>query len=186
MKVLREDFVLNKYGLSVRFVNESDAEFIVKLRTDDKLSRYIHSTSDNIDKQVHWIKSYKEREKKGIDYYFVFLKDGERLGLNRMYNIHDRIFTTGSWVFSQEAPFESSILASIIVREIAFETLDLLYEDAFDGCHVENKKVLKFNKMIGLKDGEHFIDEKGEYVSQSLTKEDFLKNKHKILKLLGY
>lgn len=183
---LSSDFNLDKYGLHVRLVNEDDAEFIVSLRTDPKLSRFIHDTENDVSKQKEWIKSYKEREIKGLEYYFVFLKDGIRVGLNRIYNIHDGIFTTGSWLFDRNASFECSVLASIIGREIAFDELNFFFEDAFDGCHVDNKKVIKFNHMIGLKDGRHFQDEKGEYVAQSLTSDDFHHNKHRILKLLGY
>lgn len=183
---LGSNYILEKYGLTMRFVNESDAQFILDLRTDEKLSRYLHSTSPNIEMQKNWIKEYKKRECIGVDYYFIFLKDNVKQGVNRIYNIHDDVFTTGSWIFAPYASFESSILASIMTREIAFDTLGLVFEDAFDGCHVDNKQVLKFNKLMGLQNGSHFIDEKGEYIKQSLTKEDFIKNKTKLLKLLGY
>ena len=38
MKILNTDFTLDKYGLSVRLVKEEDAEFIVKLRTNENLN----------------------------------------------------------------------------------------------------------------------------------------------------
>lgn len=186
MKKLPIDFSLEKYGLYCRFVNESDAEFIVRLRNDDKLSRYIHSSCQDVESQKEWIREYKEREKVGTEYYMIFFKDGKRVGLNRIYKIHEGVFTTGSWLFEKDAPFECSVLASIIGREIAFDQLGLDFENAYDGVHVDNKKVIKFNHMMGLKDGRHFQDEKGEYIAQSLTKDDFHANKDRILKLLGY
>ena len=111
--ILPEDFTMEKYGLYARFVNESDAEFIIKLRTDPKLGKLIHDTSSSYEQQLEWIRNYKVRERKGEDYYFIFYKDDEPVGLNRMYCIHDTTFTTGSWVFSPEAPFDCCIAAGI-------------------------------------------------------------------------
>lgn len=185
MKILPVDYTIEKYGLFARFVEENDAEFIVELRTNPVLGKYIHSTDNDIEKQKQWIKEYKIRERAGEDYYFIFLKDGEPVGLNRMYHIHDKTFTTGSWVFKPRIPFECCVIASIIVRELAFEYLELDYEHAFDGVHVENKKVIKFNHMMGLKDLSLHEDVKGTYIEQSLTKEDFEKNKPRMLKLIG-
>lgn len=119
---LPRDFSLIRYGLFVRFVNESDADFIVRLRTDEKLGKYIHSTDTNIDMQKAWIRAYKERESLGNDYYFIFEEPkGVRLGVCRIYDIIEGSFTIGSWVFARTAPIGASVLADIITREIAFE-----------------------------------------------------------------
>lgn len=185
MNKLPSDFEIKKYGLYARFVKEEDAPFILKLRTDEELSKYINPTDNDLGKQKSWINTYKQREAKGLDYYFIFFKDNIPVGLNRIYNINNRKFTTGSWIFCKDAPFESSIASSIIVREIAFEFLNLDFEDGFDGCHVNNRKVLKFNYMIGLKETGRIFHEKGEYITMSLTKLDFEENKSKIIKLLG-
>ena len=69
---LDSDFTYEKYGLQLRFVNEDDAEFIIKLRTDPKLGKFIHSTSSDIEEQKKWIRAYKKREQAGTDYYFIF------------------------------------------------------------------------------------------------------------------
>ena len=65
---LPSDFETDRYGLHVRLVREEDAEFIVKLRTDPKLGRYIHATDNNVEKQRKWIRDYKKRENDGIQY----------------------------------------------------------------------------------------------------------------------
>lgn len=184
--ILSSDFTLQKYGLFCRFVEEKDAEFILKLRTDPILSRYLHATENDVEKQILWIKDYKIREKRGEEYYFIFYLDNCPIGLNRIYNIHDKTFTTGSWLFSSDAPFECSIAASIIVREVAFEMLGLEYEDAYDGCHIDNKKVMKFNHMMGLKDTGSYESKDGKFITQSLTIEDFAMHKPRMLKLIGY
>jgi hypothetical protein len=87
MKKLPENFTLERYGLQVRLVNEGDAEFIVALRTDPRLSRYIHETSPSIEAQKEWIGNYKKREAQGLDYYFMFSVNGLRQGVARIYDI---------------------------------------------------------------------------------------------------
>ena len=131
MEKLPENFTLERYGLQVRFVNEEDAEFIVSLRTDPRLSRYIHETSSDIEQQKQWIRNYKLREAKGLDYYFLF-SIGNPQGLARIYNITEDTFTQGSWIFSPEAVLGASVLGNIISSEIGFEFLGkkIEYTDA--------------------------------------------------------
>lgn len=184
--ILPPNFTIDKYGLKARFVEECDAEFIVKLRTDPVLSRFLHATDSDIEKQREWIRGYKERERKGDDYYFIFFKDNRPVGLNRIYSIHESTFTTGSWLFTPEAPYECSIAASIMIRELAFEKMGFELEDGYDGVHVDNKQVYKFNKLIGLKETRRYKSENGEFICMQLKKEDFEKNKVKLLKYIGF
>ena len=174
-----------KYGLSYRLVKEEDAEYIFKLRSDAELSKYISSVHGGVSAQVEWIRNYKKREEEGTDYYFIFLKDEEPVGLYRLYNIHGDVFTTGSWVFDRKAPAECAIIAVIIINELAFEELGMKLNDGYDAAHVDNKSVVRFNRMLGMKEYGRVMLEKGEYIQFRLTKEDFEKNKIKILKYIG-
>lgn len=126
MNKLFENFELHKYGLDVRLVTADDAPFIVKLRTDPVLSRFLHPVSPSIELQKEWIRSYKQRQEVGKDYYFIFSNENRPLGLERIYDISGDSFTHGSLVFEQTAPLGMSILADIITREIAFNELGLL------------------------------------------------------------
>lgn len=183
---LENDFKLSKYGLDIRLVNENDAEFIVKLRTHPKLSRYIHKTNCDIEKQKSWILAYKEREKAGQEYYFIFHKEKIPLGVIRLYNIQNETYTTGSWVFDPEAPFEAAIFGVLVANTIGFEILDKKTSVSPDGVCESNKTVIRFHKMIGREfTGKIFDPEIGEfYYTTKLTKENFLKNKDKIERLL--
>lgn len=185
-KLLSKDYKGERYGLTYRFVDVSDAEFIYRLRSDEKLSKYIHDIKGGVENQVEWIKKYKLRESKGEEYYFIFYKDDRPIGLNRLYSFHDKTYTGGSWVMEPQTPFEYILAVPIIMREIAFEEMGFEFEDNYDACHVDNKKVIKFNLNFGCKIYKHFQDVKGEYVAMSLTKEDFEKNKPRLLKLIGY
>lgn len=112
-----------KYGLFFRLVEKEDAEFIVRLRTIERLARFLHPTSNDISRQITWIEKYKERENAGTDYYYIFESEKIKIGVSRLYDIHDNEFTAGSWIFSPTAPFGSSILGDITSREIGFSEL---------------------------------------------------------------
>ena len=183
--ILPNDYHGERYGLSFRFVDVCDADFIYMLRSDPELSRYIHGVHGGVEEQREWIRKYKEREAAGQEYYFIFYKDGEPVGLQRLYSFHDTTFTSGSWIMVKNLPVEAVLAAPIIVREIAFEDLGMTFEDNYDATHVDNKKVIKFNKMFGCKIYKHFMDVKGEYVAMSLTKEDFEANKPKLLQMIN-
>ena len=88
MKKIPSDFSIEKYGLYCRLVQEEDAPFILKLRTNKKLSRYVHSVDDSIENQIEWIRNYKKREEKGEDYYFIYFSKGKPIGVNRITSVH--------------------------------------------------------------------------------------------------
>ena len=183
-KLLPSDFTYEKFGIRFRFVNENDAAFIIKLRTNPKLTRFIHDTDSDIDKQKEWIRNYKIRESEGTEYYFVVNYQNTPVGLIRIYNIHEKVFTVGSIVMGAEAPLHCALAATILVKEIAFEVLDLDLEDTFDGVHVDNKQVVKLSLSWGKKEYRRFQDVKGEYIAFLLTKEDYLRVKPKKIRQL--
>ena len=183
MKTLNTDFTLDKYGLSVRLVKEEDAEFIVKLRTNENLNKYINSTSTDINQQIEWIRSYKKREKAGNDYYFIYHYHNEPVGVNRIYEINNNNFIHGSWIFTPNTKPYCSLAAAVIAREIAFDILELDIEIDTAGIHKDNTGVLQFAKFMGEEFTGSYYSEKGEFLTGILTKESFNKNKNKILKL---
>lgn len=184
MRLLPNDFHGEKYGLTYRLVNESDAAFIIKLRTASQVGDFLHKTSSSIDDQIKWVKSYKEREEKGTDYYFIFFKDGEPIGLERIYDIVGTKFNVGSWVMKQDTPIEYVLAVPLITNEIAFEYLNLELNDSPDGVHENNKKVLKFNKMLGYIVTGEYQSNNGRFFSIRLTKQDFEAKKKNLIRML--
>lgn len=182
--VLPSDFHGNKYGLTYRFVNENDSQFIVNLRTDPVKSRYIGNTDDSVENQKEWISKYKEREVKGTDYYFIFYYGSTPAGVTRIYNIENNHFIHGSWVFANNIPPFCSLAAAVIAREIAFETLGLDVEMDTSGIHEDNTGVLQVSKMMGVEFYGERITDKGKFLLGKLPKSVFNKNKNNILKLI--
>ncbi|MDE6548824.1 MAG: hypothetical protein K2L22_07490 [Muribaculaceae bacterium] len=179
MNKLPNDFQMNKYGIEVRLVDEKDTPFILSLRADKWLTRFIHQTDNDEQKQREWIRNYKEREKEGKEYYFIYSKNGIPFGLNRIYDIHDGSCTSGSWLCVPGTPVNHSISTALLNRDIMFGILGIK-EDNFD-VRKGNKKVQKFHLMTGsVQTGETELD-----ILYRATPDTHEKGKRKILKLLN-
>jgi hypothetical protein len=171
---------MQKYNLNVRFVVEDDAPFILKMRNNKMLSRYLSSTDDDISKQINWISEYKKREKLGIEYYFIYeLENGIKIGVNRIYNILDDSFELGSWLFEEygENVFHP-IYADIIAKEFGFDNLFL--KNCYFDVRNNNLKVMKYHKIFNpiiIKQ-----DEINTYFH--LKNNTFFNNKNKILNII--
>lgn len=159
MNILPEDFHLHRYGLDVRLVTENDASFIVKLRTNPELSKFLHPISSDIRSQQEWIRSYKKRQSEGKDYYFIFSRDTIPMGLERIYDIDGDSFTHGSLIFEQLSPLGMSVLADIITREIAFNELGLLknYFDVRKGNVNVRNYHMKYKPLYLREDEESYF-----------------------------
>ena len=173
------NFEINKYNLRLRLVELQDADFILNLRTNQKLNQYLSNTSLELSDQIKWIEQYKIRELKGIEYYFLAIdEDDIKLGTTRIYNIENNCFEIGSWLFSEIAPLGTSIKADLMAREFGFESLGLEY------CKFEvrkaNIKVLKYH----YKFNPEIIGEDDSNIYFKLSKNDFKIQCQKLDKLL--
>jgi len=168
---------IDKYGIKLRTVEVEDAEFILSLRLNDKLGRYISPTTNNIEQQQDWIKKYKEREEKGFEYYFITIDDnGNKYGLNRIYDFDNNSFESGSWLFSPDAPKGYSILSDLAGRDYGFEAI------GFEFCRFNVKKknttVINYNlafKPEIISEDEFSLYFKIDYISYKKHREHLLR-----------
>lgn len=139
------------YGknINIREVEISDAEFILELRCDNKLGRYINKTENNLQKQIEYLESYKKNDN---EYYFIIEnKDKDALGVYRLYDFIEKenSFCPGSWILKPGSPMNISVESVFNLYEIAFSGL------GFDRAHLdvrkENLKVHKFHRSYGCK-----------------------------------
>jgi RimJ/RimL family protein N-acetyltransferase len=137
-----------KFNVSRRFVEVDDASFILSLRTDERLSKFLSHTENDISKQVKWIEEYKKKEKERKEFYFVFEKviAHERFGVSRIYHIESESFEIGSWLFSKESPEGLSVLADLATRDYAFSNFNFTY-CRFE-VRKENKSVVNYHKRF--------------------------------------
>lgn len=179
MTRLPGDFSMERYGLKVRLVREEDAAFILELRTDARLGRFLHATDDDMEKQVAWIKDYKMREARGEEYYFIYFSGDAPIGVNRIYNIHPLYATGGSWICKPGLPAKQVFATSIICREIIFDLLNIP-ENRID-VRKGNKQVLWYHRITG---GEITHESELDYFL-TITRESFAQKKENLLKMLG-
>lgn len=168
---MNRDFTTQKYGLKIRLVNESDAEFIVSLRTNPLLKRYISNTDASVERQKNWIREYYQRESENLDFYFVFTDENDkRLGVCRIYNIHDSYFTTGSWIFSPDAGPTDAARGDLFIKDFGYDFFpgkSLRFE-----VHKKNKLCLGFQRLFKP----NLIDSDDIQCFYELPKEIYLSN----------
>lgn len=178
MKKIPFDFTYSKYGLTVRLVREEDAPFILELRTNKKLSKYLHETDNDLNKQIEWIREYKKREEDGKDYYFIYFSKENPIGVNRIYNITENNSTGGSWICRNDATLEESLGTYFLNSDIydMFEIICGPYTISKGNNHV-----LKFHLSMGAE----IIRENSEEYLVKINYEKYIKAKERYIKLLG-
>jgi hypothetical protein len=140
-------FPVSRYDLNFRLVNEDDAEFIVKLRTDKKLARYISYTDNSVLNQIDWIKAYKQREAEGKEYYVLFEDTHSGpLGVFRLYKIEGDHFTAGSWLVKPDAEEFAAVKSDLFLLIFGFDELKM--NRCFIDVRKDNKKLVRYHKMF--------------------------------------
>lgn len=174
-------FPVKKFGLVFRLVELEDAAFIVGLRANTQLAKYVSHTDSDIGKQQKWIEAYKTREKEGKEYYFLFENNqGKQLGVVRLYNFNENTYTSGSWLISPESNDESVAFRSdLFAAYFAFEILK------FEYCYIDvrknNKKVLRYHKMYFKQ-----VDEDDENVYLIMDRAAYEKKKSFLLSIFTF
>ena len=129
----------------IRLVEEEDASFIVGLRNNPKLNRYLSQTSASVDNQINWIRNYKIKEKNNEEFYFIVFENGLRKGLYRLYHINSASFTIGSWLFDSCENKNLPILTDLLMGDIGIYGLNkpvLLFD-----VRKDNRKVIRYHAL---------------------------------------
>ena len=133
---------------ALRPVKEDDSEFIVSLRNDSRLSRYISKSADSIEAQRQWIIEHLKRRELGAEYYFIACDlQGNPWGTVRIYNIENDECTCGSWVMIPGTPIEVTLESYLLPLAFAFEILSMrvLHIDV----RRENTRVWRWHELCG-------------------------------------
>jgi RimJ/RimL family protein N-acetyltransferase len=135
---------VEKFGIKLRPVTFEDAEFIVNLRCQPDISRYIGDTSPDINAQKKWLKEYFTKDN---DYYFcIELSSGKKAGTIGVYNIENNIAEWGRWVISPAFPIAPA--SAWLIYYISFEILNL--SEVYCRTVSENKQVVSFHDSCGI------------------------------------
>ena len=151
----------------LRLVEEEDSYFILKLRQNKELNKYISSTDITVEQQKEWIKKYKIREENKEEYYFIILNKemNQPCGTVRIYNIDkiNKVATWGSFILDFTRPDGASKEVIDISLNFAFKELKLKKIEL--DVRKENKKAIHVYEKNG------FIREKEDSINYYYKKE---------------
>lgn len=142
---LRKAKILLGQSMVFHDATESDAAFILSLRTDSVKSRHLSVTSADIESQKAWLRCYASAETQA--YFIIKNKSGESLGTVRLYDPQGESFCWGSWILAANAPTIAAIESALMVYAYAVSYL------GFRAAHFDvrkgNKSVWQFHERFG-------------------------------------
>ena len=138
---------LKSKTISMRLIEEEDAEFVLGLRVDPKYNKHLSSVDNNLYKQIKWIKDYKYEESAGIQYYFIIEADGRKCGTVRLYDFIGESFCWGSWILNKDKTRYAAVESALLVYRFGFEQLG--FKKSNFEVRKENTGVINFHKKFG-------------------------------------
>lgn len=164
-----EDYIYGEL-VKIRSVLESDYRFILDLRTNDKISKYLNYTEYDFDKQKEWIKNHRDRND---DYYFIIIDKSNDMpiGLASIYNIKNKEAEFGRWIFIGNNKLHN-LESVILLHNFAFYNLEL--DKLYYIIRTENIKSIGFWKRFGTLYETSYEENGFKLVKYILSKELYL------------
>ena len=136
--------------VTLRIIEEKDAEFILQLRNKEELKKYISETNISLEQQKEWIKKYKEREIKNKEFYFIIEnKNKIPCGTVRIYDIKENSCTWGSFILDKTRPegasYETILLSTNFIKYV------LGIKNIYLDVRKENLKAIHIYEKFGFK-----------------------------------
>lgn len=150
-------------GMNIKLdlVKVEDANFLLKLRTESNLNKYLSKVDDSLEKQEKWIQNYKMREYAKKEYYFKCMdKLNNNVGFARLYNIdyENKMLTFGSFIMGENKPQYAALETMILLMQIAFDFLKM--EKVVLDVRKKNLHAKRFYERFGFeKYNQNDIDE---------------------------
>ena len=167
------------WRLRLRMIEVDDAPFVVGLRHDRALGRYLSPVDTSIVAQRVWLESYKKREAARAELYYVIERlDGAPCGLVRLYSIEDKSFEWGSWILGENKPRKAALESAILSFSVGFERLKLDY--ALIEVMTLNERASAFYRRFGMV--ETGRGDRNTYFTY--TRERFLSDKQNLIQKL--
>lgn len=166
--------------VTLRSVMPKDAEFILKLRQREDISKFLHKVDNSIDKQVEWIKTHQAMDG---DYYFLIWDKNynKRIGTISLYNKEEMHCEIGR--AASIGTVVENIDAIIVTYDFAFK--ELKYDYLIGTISPENSQVKELDKKFGFKFNDEVLNIDGmQLQSGKILKEDYYKKRPEIVRLL--
>lgn len=142
---MRHELVIEGPAFRLRPVGDDDAAFILGLRNDPELGRFLHPTQGGLAGQQAWLDSYYAQPG---DYYFVVERrnNGAAEGVVSIYDIKAERGEWGRWILQAKSP--AAIESAWLTYRCAFETLGL--ESVYCRTVATNRSVVSFHDSCGI------------------------------------
>jgi len=166
----------------LRSVTSEDAEFILSLRTNSELSRFLNKTENDLPLQQEWIRNQQTR---AGDYYFVICKDNNQpVGLVGLYNINDDCSAGEMGRFICAATPVQYWEAIILLHDFGLDVLGLskiLYRELSENVKVRATTRRFGSEFVGYG---HAVDEGTEYAEYQVSRSNYSEIREKSMKRL--
>lgn len=141
---MRHSISLTCAHYRLRPVTSEDAAFIVALRSDPLLNRFVHEVSPRVEDQLAWLERYFER---AGDYYFVVenARSLEPQGTVGLYNVESGCAEWGRWIVKQSSI--AALESAWLICEVAFSKLELA--DLRSRTLSGNRTAISFHDSFG-------------------------------------
>lgn len=161
---------LQSKTVKLRLIEEQDAEFVLKLRLDDRYNQFLSSVNPSVEAQKEWIKKYKIDESKGTQYYFIIDRhDGVPCGTVRIYDLKDDSFCWGSWILNEDKTRYAALESAFLVYKFAFDQLK--FKRSHFDVRKGNDRVISFHEKMGaVRTGETELDLLFEITKEAVSR----------------
>ncbi len=173
--------VIHGRFVDLRSITMEDAQFSYSIRMDEKNKDVVGQVASSVEEQRKFIEWQMLQPG---DYYFVVLnKQGERIGLIGVYDIHDGIGEVGREV-NCGSPVES-MEAEVLLNQFIKEELKL--ERYCSVVYAHNKRQLSLIRKCGY-EIEREIERNGipSYYFEYKTQIDYMKKTKKLLEKITF
>lgn len=147
---MRHEIVTEGFAFRLRPLGVEDAEFVLSLRTDPELSRFINPTSPDVADQIAWTNRYFD---KPDDASFIVERiNGRAEGAVSIYDIREdpefggKTAEWGRWILRRNSP--AALECAILVYRTAFGPLGL--DSVYCRTVAANEPVVAFHTSLGL------------------------------------
>ncbi len=164
-------------NLYLKEVSVKDLDYILKLRTDKSLSKYLNHTPKNKNKQIEWLNKYFVRRQKNEEFYLIFQinkkKIYKNLGFARIIKLNDSTFHFGGWILQKNTKPWIALECCLSIYEYAFIYLN--YKKCLLWINLKNLNVIKYHKSLGAK----YVNKDENEIYLKFNLNDYIKLKKK-------
>lgn len=165
--------------VNLRSVTENDAAFILSIRNNPEISKYLPPLHITVEQQQDWIT--KQRADSDSYYFIIEDKEHSNIGTISIYNIVDRHAEAGRFCSVGDAVKNSE--AALLNADFIFYTLKLEFIDIW--VYKDNKPLLSLNNGFGCEwEGEEMDKDGIPYLYGKLYKNNYEVKAKKIRRII--